>query len=65
MNTETNELRRLFQYEEIPTGFIPVPNSLQKEADEVLGDKESVFVPMDTKSKLGRWAEKNRNKKKK
>lgn len=71
MNTETNELRRLVEQSSMkgeynfPEGFIPVPNSLQKEAEEFLGDKDSTFVPMDTKSRLGRWAEKIRNKKKK
>jgi len=64
MNVETNELRRERPDINDPEfeKFTPVPDNLQKEAEEVLGDKDSVFLPMDTKSRLARWANKIRVK---
>lgn len=40
--------------------FIQVPDELQDEAAKLLGDKEKVTVPEDTK--LGSWSEQLRNK---
>ena len=59
MNIDTGELRRLYEITSImPKGFEPIPDELQEEANELLGDKESVVVKTDGDSNLSQWRRK-------
>jgi hypothetical protein len=61
MNVNTNEIYRdLGLVNEDHDHVHPIPDDLQKEAKKVLGNNESVKLPMNSKSKLARWAEKVR-----
>lgn len=55
MNIDTGELMRLYADQFIPEGFESVPDEFQDEANELLGDKESVLVEVDGDSNLSKW----------
>lgn len=47
MNVDTGELRRFFNNEEVPDGFVKVPNKHKRFAEELLGDSDSVILPQN------------------
>lgn len=76
MNTETGELRRIavcgagpaFRDKQelrkiMEDGFVPVPEELIEEANEILGDKDSAFADMTKGSPLICWAKSEQSKK--
>lgn len=69
MNVDTGELRRLSaeEFKEIDKtffkDFVPVPDTFQKEADTLLGDKDSVMVDMTQNTPLVNWSKKKKAEK--
>ena len=64
MNTDTGELKRLVQAGVIPDGFTPVPEKLEKEADQFLGGSDSIMVDMEKDTPLVKWARQHNHTKK-
>ncbi len=64
MNPDTNELVRIDDSKEIiklaKKGFIPVPQTLERAANLMLGKKKKVFVSKTSGGKLSKWAAKKR-----
>lgn len=66
MNVNTNELVNFdgkseeYKTDLIRKGFIPIPIELNNSAMRLLEENESVIVPLKSKSKLAKWAEKVR-----
>ena len=54
--TELSELQK--------KGFLSTPESLQKEAKDLLNGKRNAFVNLQGKSGLARWAKKKRRQQK-
>ncbi len=69
MNPDTNELVQFATMEELKEagkeGFIPVPESLEHAALQMLAKKRSVFVSKTSGGKLSKWAAKKRRERKK
>jgi hypothetical protein len=64
MNPNTNELIDAGKYDSgflKEKGYVPVPDRLQKFAEQELDGKESVIIP-DNNSPLAKWAKKLRKK---
>lgn len=65
MNPDTNELVRFDNSElknALRKGFIPVPQSLERAAELMLGKKKRVFVSKTSGGKLSKWAVKKRRR---
>lgn len=65
MNVNTGELLLLHELDEIPEGFISVPDMLNEEATKKLNGEDHTVVDLASDSPLAHWARKQRHRCKK